>query len=131
MRSPEQLRDALIEWGQLYNRRLGEPEIDVWMRLFSNTHPRLLQLALEKVTKESERMPTPGHLTKALALAREQVHFGDTRITHTEGWDRNKVPCWYWSDAPTVPAYRPQDCEEGCEVLKRLASLADRMELPS
>jgi hypothetical protein len=124
--SRELLRDTLQEWGALHGRKIDERAIEVWMRIFVNTNTRVLALALQTVTEECERMPTPGMLTKALAHARERLQIGDApKLTYIDGKDSSGVPCIFWSDEPyTSPAYRAKDCAEGREFLKTLARVA-------
>src|SRR5437588_825476 len=66
------LQNILAEWGQLYNRKITQQQVDAWIRIFRNTDPTILGDALELVTRTSERMPTPGSLTKALQQIREK-----------------------------------------------------------
>jgi hypothetical protein len=73
--SSELLRDSLVSWGQIYNRRLEDQAIEEWMKLFVNTPSRVLGRALDELTRNAERMPTPGMLTKAIGLMRQQGSF--------------------------------------------------------
>lgn len=125
------LRDTLQEWGALHGRKIDEKAIDVWMRIFVNANAKVLGRALQRVTEECERMPTPGMLTKAIARAKEELQIGEApKVTCIEGKDSNGVPCVFWSDEPyTSPAYRAKDCPEGREFLKVLAQVAGRMEI--
>lgn len=40
-----------------------------WIELFEGTDARVLAVALDRVTRDAERMPTPGMLTKAIRAA--------------------------------------------------------------
>jgi hypothetical protein len=62
----------LREWASLYGKTIKAEAIEAWLRIFRTTHPALLAMALEHVTKNAERMPTPGALTHAIALISEQ-----------------------------------------------------------
>ena len=42
----------------------------------------------------------------------------------------NFVPCWFWSDAPTVPAYSAADCEEGRACLAKLREVSATKRFP-
>ena len=46
--------------------------IDWWMRIFEHERPSILIDAIRMVSKECERMPTPGHLTKAIERLKEE-----------------------------------------------------------
>lgn len=58
---------TLRAWANLYGRKLNEEAIVQWLKIFSTVDSRVLAVAIEKVTKNAERMPTPGMLTKAIA----------------------------------------------------------------
>jgi len=123
--STELLRNTLTDWALLYGRTLSEGEVEQWMRIFARHPVRVLALALEYVTVNSERMPSPGHLTKAITLTYERhPELTPSRTPFaTAGVDSHGVDCVYWSDAPTVPAYRAADCPEGQEFLSLLHRL--------
>jgi len=125
----ELLRDTLQEWGALHGRKIDEKAMEVWMRIFVNTNPRVLAYALKMVTEECERMPTPGMLTKAIARAKENLQISGTpRLTYIVGKDSNGVPCVFWSDESyTSPAYLAKDCPEGRQFMKMLAQVAGRV----
>lgn len=66
------------------------------------------------VTKTADRMPTPGHLTRAITQVQEEMNVGEgPRLTYREGEDARGIPCVFWSDQPDVPAYASKDCPEG------------------
>jgi hypothetical protein len=73
--SLELLHSTLDQWADLYGKRLSKEAIEVWMRIFVNTDARILAPALLRVTESSERMPTPGNLSKAIAIEREKLGF--------------------------------------------------------
>jgi hypothetical protein len=102
-----------------------DEEFDVWLRIFAGVHPDVLARALNSVTQNSERMPTPGTVTKAIAKAKEEMQIGEKpRLTCTAGKDSRGIPCVFWSDEPNVPAYRATNCPEGRLFLSTLASVA-------
>ena len=51
MQSNELLRSTLDEWASLYNKKMLDAEAEIWMRLFRNTPPNVLALALDHLTK--------------------------------------------------------------------------------
>jgi hypothetical protein len=116
------LENALLEWGALYRRKFNTTELEAWKRIFIRTDPCILALALEEVTTKAERMPTPGHLTKAIAVVRDNHPelIPKTGLYFVPGKDPKGVPCVYWSDEAMVPAYRAQDCPEGKRYLAKL-----------
>jgi hypothetical protein len=120
--SVEYLENALVDWAALYRRNLKPAEVAVWKRIFIGTDPRILALALEEVTTKAERMPTPGHLTKAIAVVRDNHPelIPKTGLFMVPSKDAKGVPCVYWSDEAMVPAYRAQDCPEGRLYLAKL-----------
>lgn len=70
-RSPAELLESSIrDWGLLHGKRLTEEALRSWMAIFMSVEPVVLSVALERLTKEAERMPTPGSLTKAIAAVR-------------------------------------------------------------
>ena len=123
MQSNELLRSTLNEWASLYNKKMLDAEAEIWMRIFRNTPPKVLALALDHLTKNAERMPAPGHLTKAISLTYERHPelLSKTNLSFREGVDANGVKCIFWSDGPNVPAYRAVDCKEGRAFLALLA----------
>jgi hypothetical protein len=125
MLSSELLEKALTEWGSLYRKKFSEPELLVWKRIFIGTDYRILGLALEHVTVNAERMPTPGHLTKAIAMMRDKhpEFIEKTGIYWVAGKDANGMACVFWSDEPVVPAYRAPDCAEGRAFLSTLRKM--------
>ena len=98
------------------------------MRIFTATPPKVLALALETLTKSSERMPTPGHLSKAIEITYEKHPelCPDRKLWGAEGKDPKGVPCIYWSDEKMVPAYKAKDCPEGRAFLKLLREIAGK-----
>jgi hypothetical protein len=126
--SIELLRSTLNEWACLYGRKeVKDAEFDVWLRIFASERPDVLANALEKVTKECERMPSPGTLTKAIVRSREELQIrGAPPLRYSAGKDKQGVPCWYWSDDPKTPTYRAVDCEEGRRFLATLAIVSGK-----
>jgi len=57
---------ALREWSLLYGKAIKDEAIEVWMRVFKSYPVAALSVALEKVTENAERMPTPGGLKREL-----------------------------------------------------------------
>ena len=68
------LNDALKTWATVFRMRLDEKVIEKWEELFVDEDPRILQLALSKVTRGAERTPTFGALTKAVSAARDDLY---------------------------------------------------------
>jgi len=124
--SIELLQSTVNEWTLLYGgKTLTEMEFDAWLRIFAHTRPDVLSRALEAVTRESERRPTPGILTKAIMRAKEEMHVGQKpQLTYREGRDANGTPCVFWLDDPETPAYKAVDCMEGRNFLAILARSA-------
>lgn len=128
------LATALAEWGTLYRRKVEDAALEIWIRLFKIYRFEALTLALDRVTREAEHMPTPGDLTKALNSIIEQkpwlgLHWKH-RLSYQEGQDEKGVPCVFWSDAPTIPAYRASDCPEGRMFLALLKDMANAKQMP-
>lgn len=94
--------------------------IDAWSDLFDGENPRLLAACFRRLAEESERFPPPRRMRSLLA---EYKPSSNPALTHLEGTDRQGKPCWFWSDAPGVPAYIAADCEEGRECRARLREL--------
>jgi hypothetical protein len=120
------LVERLRTWASLYGREISDDAITIWLDIFKNADPRVLALALEKLTAECERMPSPGSLTKQIAIIYD-LHpelSKKLQLTHREGTDANGTPCWFWCDEPRVPAYAARDCAEGKAFLKQLAITA-------
>jgi len=63
------LRDAIQAWADLHNRNVTEVAMEQWMKIFAGTHPLILARALDRVTVNAERMPTPGTLTKEISAS--------------------------------------------------------------
>jgi hypothetical protein len=113
--SIEILKQHLEEWSLLYGRRIDSQAMAVWIKLFANTPVHILTAALTKVVAESERMPPPGMLTKAIQIIYEQhpEWVPQHKIKYRTGEDARGVECVFWSDEPDTPAYRALDCPEG------------------
>lgn len=111
--SVETLERLLLEWSLIYGRKMDPEAIAIWVRMFSHTPPKILALALDRVTQSCERMPTPATLQKAIDSVKSELGTGFHGPTATDGTDRDGVPCVFWSDEPTVPAYAAQNCREG------------------
>lgn len=124
--STANLKKLLSEWGLLYGRRIEPEAMDVWIRLFSSTPPKLLDTALARVTQTSERMPTPGTLQKAIDVIRSESISTTTARIIGDGEDRNGIPCVFWSDEPTMPAYKANDCPEGRAFLALLGEMRQK-----
>ena len=126
--STELLRNTLQSWADLHSKNLTDQAIKVWLGIFADTRMRVLELALDYVTHTAERMPTPGTLTKAIALVYERFPYlsEKERLTYRQGVDGKAVPCSYWSDEPGIPAYRAIDCAEGRAFLAQLAKVSGK-----
>ncbi len=60
-------------WAAAFGKRLSPNAIAWWTRLFADEKPWLLAKALDQVTRTCERMPAPGHLTKAIGQVKESM----------------------------------------------------------
>jgi hypothetical protein len=124
----ELLLRFLREWAALYGRKLHQESIDVWMRLFINTPPALLSRALEAVTSESERMPTPGTVKKAIGVARDLHGLGKAppdsyqfrKAVMKDPERGNDVTVMIDPKEPDKPMFRSIDCPEGRALLASL-----------
>jgi hypothetical protein len=120
------LIEHIKAWGDLYGRRLGVEAAQRWFEIFSNVPPAILEEALVKVTAECERFPTPGHLSKAIAVVREKypvplhsVNMGPL-MRDAKGTRCHK-------DLSTGELlYRANDCKEGRLFLLKLAELSGK-----
>jgi len=101
--------------------------IYAWSDLFADENPKLLAACFRRLAEESERFPTPRRMRSLLAEYRPS---SNPALTHTEGFDANGQPCWFWSDEPTVPAYSAADCEEGRKALAKLREICATKRLP-
>jgi hypothetical protein len=104
----------------LNQRPPSDATINVWKALFSNENARVLAMCFRRLVEESDRFPPPRRMRGLLAEFKPR---GIPALTHTAGFDAAGRPCWFWSDEPTAPAYRPQDCQEGLEYLARMRKL--------
>jgi hypothetical protein len=111
----------------LNQRKPSAATIDVWSDLFADENPRLLAACFRRLAEESEKFPTVRRMRGLLAECRPS---SNPALTYTEGFDANGVPCWFWSDEPTVPAYSAADCEEARERLAKLRELCAPKRLP-
>ncbi|MFZ0634325.1 MAG: hypothetical protein WA755_20255 [Candidatus Acidiferrales bacterium] len=127
----EQSNDAIVlgltMMGGAFRAKISELMVITWKELFEREDPRLLRKAFRKIADRDDRFPTPARLHRVLGDLKPQAG----GPTHTEGFDKDGVPCWFWSDEPTIPAYRAKDCTEGQVLLATLARIADRMESPT
>jgi hypothetical protein len=60
------LLEALNAWGAIYGRKMNDAAIAAWTKLFRETPSKILSKALDSVTKEAKRMPTPGDVSEAV-----------------------------------------------------------------
>ena len=111
----------------LNQRKPSAATIDAWSDLFADENPSLLAACFRRLAEESERFPTPRRMRSLLA---EYKSSSNPALTYTEGFDANGQPCWFWSDEPTVPAYRGVDCEEGRKGLAKLSEICATKRLP-
>lgn len=110
------------------NQRPPRPAtVDVWADLFTGENPRLLAKSFRRLAEESEKFPPPRRMRNLLA---EYKPSSNPALTHVDGTDRQGKPCWFWNDAPGVPAYLAADCEEGRECCARVRELS-RAKTPS
>jgi hypothetical protein len=104
----------------LNQRPPSRATVDAWADLFTGENPRLLAKCFRRLAEESEKFPPPRRMRSLLA---DYKPSSNPAMTHVEGTDRQGKPCWFWSDAPVVPAYIAADCEEGRECRARLREL--------
>jgi hypothetical protein len=104
----------------LNQRAPSDATVNAWKGLFSNENAHLLAMCFRRLVEESEKFPPPRRMRSLLA---EYKPSSNPAMTHVEGTDRQGKPCWFWSDAPVVPAYIAEDCEEGRECRARLREL--------
>lgn len=99
--------------------------MEVWRKMFAVTPVRLMARALQQVTESSERMPTPATVKKAIDLILDKEPWLSPNFqklpTCVPGYDANGVPCVFWTDNPTVPAYSAKNCPEGRVFLNLMA----------
>lgn len=124
----ESLSDTLKTWAALYSKKLDSHAVEKWVDLFVDTDARVLAAALDKLTREAERMPTPGMLTKTISLVVEQHPEWQPmqRLRYRSGRDTQGTACVFWSDDPSVPAYRAVDCPEGRKFLVEFARVSGK-----
>lgn len=72
--SIELLEENLRAWCAIYGRKPTMEAIDQWKVIFTESDPSILAEALQMVTTDAERMPTPGMLTKAILLVCDKRH---------------------------------------------------------
>jgi hypothetical protein len=65
------LETFLQKWALVFGRKLPDGAVLAWVEMFAGQDTAVLREALEKVTRESDRMPTPAHLWKAIALVKD------------------------------------------------------------
>lgn len=140
--SVELLSESLQAWGALYSRKLPERAIEIWVQIFRDIDPRVLADALQLVTKTAERMPTPGHLTKAISEVREKRGVGSGEVVATYTFPKN-VAIDPEIDEQVIVAIDPnpetpsrklmfaaKDCPEGREFLNALHRFAGDKRIP-
>lgn len=94
----------------LNQRAPSDATINAWKGLFSKENARLLAMCFRRLVEESDRFPPPRRMRALLAECKPA---GNPALTYRQGFDAKGQPCWFWSDAPTVPAYLAADCDEG------------------
>jgi hypothetical protein len=119
--SREVIEQGLACVSAALNQRPPRPAtVDAWTDLFSGENPRCLAQCFRRLAEESERFPAPRRMRSLLS---EYKSYGNPALTHTEGLDAKGQPCWFWSDAPTVPTYLAANCPEGLECSAKLREL--------
>jgi hypothetical protein len=98
----------------------SEATVNVWKELFRKENAHRLAMCFRRLLEESEKFPSPRRMRSLVA---EFKPSGNPALTHTEGFDKDRKPCWFWSDAPTVPAYLAADCDEGRACRAKLREL--------
>lgn len=70
----QQLRDRLAVWERMYEERLAESTIKIWLETFRDLRCTevLLERAFTIIQAKAVRFPKPGHLTAAIEAAREE-----------------------------------------------------------
>lgn len=69
----ELLHESLRTWAALHGKALKPEAVEAWTVLFVNTPHAVLAKALQNVTEDSDRMPAPGNLKKAIRIVREEM----------------------------------------------------------
>lgn len=134
--STQLLRNTLFEWAALYGKKLENAEVEAWLRIFVKTKPCVLEKALDQVTRNADRKPTPGHLTKAIQEVLSTIPAdGVTPYSYlkmvAKDFDTGQmVNAIVYDNEPGVVCYRATDCREGREFLNVLAKLQKRVEIP-
>ena len=134
--SKELLVEYLQKWSALHSKQLSDAALEAWLEIFLNTNPKYLAPALDAVTKNAERMPTPGHLTKAISKAREELSFGVTdkpriypRVVVPDPETGEMVNAWRDPDTNEI-MFNAHDCPEGREFINKLSEIAERKVVP-
>jgi hypothetical protein len=119
--SREVIEQGLASVSAALNQRPPRPAtVDVWASLFTGENPRLLAKCFRRLAEESERFPAPRRMRSLLS---DYKSSNNPALTHTEGFDAEGQPCWFWSDEPSVPAYNAANCPEWLEDWAKLREL--------
>jgi hypothetical protein len=111
--SREVIERGLASVAAALNQRPPRPAtVDVWDGLFGGDDPRLLATCFRQLAEESEKFPSPRRMRSLLAQFKSS---NNPAPTHTDGFDAEGQPCWFWSDEPTVPAYHAEHSPEWLE----------------
>lgn len=70
---------SLNAFAALYNRKLNDKAIEVWLRVFRSVPAEVLTKALDRVTATCVRMPTPGEVTLAIRAVYDSQYGGGPR----------------------------------------------------
>lgn len=132
------LIEHLQSWSVIFGRKLTQEASDAWLRLFVNEPSRVIKLALEDVTRTAERMPAPGHLTKAVRAAKEKLGYGwgqsiaaytfEQAITQDPETGEN-VPVLVDPKDGTF-LFQAKHCPEGREYLNKLHEISKNTVIP-
>jgi len=126
-----------MEWAALYGRDIKQGAIDVWIRIFVNADLHVLAKALELVTETAERMPTPGHLTKAISQVQDSMlcampdQYTYRKVVAKDSGTGEMVNAVVYDvDKDNTVCFRAQDCPEGREFLNALHRISGKLEIP-
>lgn len=126
-KSEELLLNAVTSWAEIFGRKLKPETAKWWLRLFGHDKPTLLARAIEIVTKNCERMPSPGHLTKELEVLKAclpsppSTQYSYRKVVGRDSETGDMVDAIAYDHDPETLCFKATDCLEGREFLNFLA----------
>ena len=103
---------ALDTFGAAFHRRVSEETRNLWHELFDMERGWIVAKAIHDICMNDEKMPTPKRMREAIAAYKSNTM---NSPTYTPGFDNDGVPCVFWSDEPTIPAYSAENSPIGRE----------------